>query len=171
MLGRRVLTKFNSDINENNINRDALSRRIHYLQTLIDHYWNRWRREYLSELRERHKLTNVIPDRQIKLIIVVIIEETHVPRSRWKIGQVEESFTSENGFNRGCKLRVIGKRGYYFIKRPVNKLYPLEIPNSDNSVVKEISENDDIIDYGKPNKPKRLVADRGTLIRRLNKKK
>ena len=32
----------------------------------------------MSELRERHKLTNVIPDRQIKLNEVVIIEETHV---------------------------------------------------------------------------------------------
>ena len=51
-----------------------------------DHYWNRWRREYLSELCERHKLINVIPDRQIKLNEVVIIEETHVPRTRWKIG-------------------------------------------------------------------------------------
>ena len=56
-------------------------------------------REYLSELRERQKLTNVIPDRQIKLNGVVIIEETHVPRSRWKIGQVEGFVTSKDGFN------------------------------------------------------------------------
>ena len=59
---------------------------------------------------------------------------------------------------------MIGKRGHYFIKRPVNKLYPLEIRNSDNSVVKDSSENDDIIDYGRANRPKRLAAERGTLI-------
>ena len=70
----------------------------------------------IFELRERHKLTNVIPDRQIKLNEVVIIEETHVPRSRWKIGQVEELVTSKDGLNRGSKLSVIGKRGHYFIK-------------------------------------------------------
>ena len=69
----------------------------------------------IFELRERHKLTNVIPDRQIKINEVIIIEETHVPRSRWKIGQVEEFITSKDGFNRRCKLRMIGKRGHYFI--------------------------------------------------------
>ena len=87
MLGRRVLKKLDSDFNENNMDRNALTRRIHYLQTLIIHYWSKWKREYLSELRERHKVTNVIPDRQIKLNEVVVIEKTHVPRSKWKIGQ------------------------------------------------------------------------------------
>ena len=110
LLGRRVLTKLDSDFNENNMDCNALSRQVHYLQTLIFHYWNRWRREYLSELRERHKLTNIIPDHQIKLNEDVIIEETHVPRSRWKICQVQEFVTSIDGFNRGRKLRVIGKR-------------------------------------------------------------
>ena len=38
LLGRRVLTKFNSDFNENIIDCDTLFRRKHYLQTLIDHY-------------------------------------------------------------------------------------------------------------------------------------
>ena len=78
LLYRRILTKFNSYFNENNMDCDALSRRVHYLQTLIDHYWSRWRREYLSELRERHKLTNFIPDHQIKLNEVIIIEETKI---------------------------------------------------------------------------------------------
>ena len=113
LLARRVSTKLDSDFNENDMDCDALSRRVHYLQTLIVHYLNRWRREYLSELRERHKLTNAIPDCQIKLNKVVIIEETHVPRSRWKISQVEEFVTSKGGFNRGCKLCVSGKRGHY----------------------------------------------------------
>ena len=53
---------------------DALYRGVYYFQTLIVHYLNRWKREYLSALRERQKLTNVIPDRQIKLNGVVIIE-------------------------------------------------------------------------------------------------
>ena len=113
----------------------------------------------MSELRKRHKLTNIIPDHQIKLNEDVIIEETHVPRSRWNIRQVQEFVTSIDGFNRGRKLRVIGKRWHNFIKRPVNKLYPLEIQDLDNSVVKN-SENDDAIDYGRANTPKRLAAER-----------
>ena len=122
LLVRRVLTKLGCDFNKNNMDCDALSRRAHYLQTTIPRYGNRWRREYLFKLRERHKLTNVIPDRQIKLNEVVIIEETRVPRSRWKISHVEGFVTSKDGFICGCKLRMIGKRGHYFIKGPVNKL-------------------------------------------------
>ena len=113
----------------------------------------------MPELRERHKLTNFIPDRQIKLNEVVIIEETHVPKSRWKISRVDEFVTRKDGFNHGCKLHVTGKRGRYFIKRPV-KLYPLEIRNSDNSVVKNSREIHDVIDYGRANKPKQLAWER-----------
>ena len=40
--GRRVLTKLDRDFNENNMDYDDLSRRVHYLQILIVHYWNRW---------------------------------------------------------------------------------------------------------------------------------
>ena len=80
LLGRSILTKINNDFNENNMDLDASSGRVHYLQTSIDHYWNRWRQEYLPELCERHKLANVIPDCQIKFNEVVIIEKNHVQR-------------------------------------------------------------------------------------------
>ena len=63
------------------------------------------------------------------------------------------------------------KGGNYFIKRPINKLHPLEIRNSDNSVFKDSSENNDVIYYGRANRPKRLAAERGALIGRLNKQK
>ena len=66
---------------------DALSRRVHYLQTLIDHFWNKGRQDYLFELRERHQLINVIPDREIKLNEVVIREETHVPNQGGKLSK------------------------------------------------------------------------------------
>ena len=56
-------------------------------------------------------------------------------------------------------------------ERPVNKLYPLEIWDSDNSVVKNSTQNDDVIDYGRGNIPKRLAAERGTSTRWLNKQK
>ena len=78
LLGQHVLTKFNSNFNENKIDCDTLSRQVHYLQTLIDHYLNRRRGEYLFKLHERHKPTNVILDCQIKLNEFIIIEEAQV---------------------------------------------------------------------------------------------
>ena len=122
----------------------------------------------MSELSERHKLTNSIPDPQIKLNEVAIIKETYASRSRWNFGQVEKFVTKKDWFNRGGKLRVIGKRRHYFIKRSVNKLYPQEIRNPDNSVIKNIRENDDVIDYGRASRER---AETETLIRLLNKQK
>ena len=43
LLARRVSTKLDSDFSENDMDCDPLSRRVHYLQTLIVHYLNRWR--------------------------------------------------------------------------------------------------------------------------------
>ena len=77
---------------------------------------------------------------------------------------MEEFVTNKDEFNCGCKLRVIGKRWHYFIKIPVSKLYSLEIQNSNNSVVNDCSENDDVIGYGHANWPKQLAAETGRLI-------
>ena len=86
----------------------------------------------MFELRKRHKLTNVIPDRQIKLNEVVIVEETHV------------LIKVENRPGGGIQTLLI--------KIPVNT--PVEFQNSNNSVAKDISKNDDDIDYGRANRLK-----------------
>ena len=72
---------------------------------------------------------------------------------------MEKFITSKDRFNLGCKLHVSGERGHYLIKRPANKLYPLEIQNSDNSVVINSSQNNDVIACGRANRPKRLAAE------------
>ena len=55
---------------------------------------------------------------------------------------------------------MIGKRGHYFIIRPINKLYLLEIQNLDNSFVRNSSENDDVIDDSRANRPEQLAGER-----------
>ena len=55
---------------------------------------------------------------------------------------------------------MIGKRGHYFIIRPINKLYLLEIQNLDNSFVRNSSENDDVIDDGGANRPEQLAGEK-----------
>ena len=56
--GRRLLslpdtTRSGAD---NSSTLEIVTRRARYLQRLMDHLWNRWRREYIPALRESHRL-------------------------------------------------------------------------------------------------------------------
>ncbi|KFD49681.1 hypothetical protein M514_09513 [Trichuris suis] len=53
---------------------------------------------------------------------LVLIEEENVPRSRWRMGLIEELFPSKDGLCRTA--RVKSAKG--FLTRPTAKLYLLE---------------------------------------------
>ena len=103
-----------------------------YLNNLITHYEKRWKKEYLTALREYQRNYDRIPAKQIK-INVVLIEEEGMPRCQWRMGKVYELLTSKDGHVRGCKLRVHNKnRKVSYLNRPVNKLCYFEVSGEDN---------------------------------------
>ena len=111
---------------------ETLNNRQKYLKTLLQHYENRWKKEYLTELREFQKLNNRVPEKQIKVGDVVLIEEEGLPRSRWRLGKVHELITSKDGYVRACKLLVYNEnRKNSFINRPVNKLCYFMVSSND----------------------------------------
>ena len=103
--------------------------RVVFLNKLVTHFWTRWQREYLTELREFHRCKNRIPDKQIAHGEVVLIYEESLPRSRWRMGVVDKLYIGKDNFVRGCKLRTLSpkRKKVVFISRPIEKLYPLEI--------------------------------------------
>ena len=52
LFGRNLETVAPSDETETETN---LSKRAKYTETLLDHWWNRWQSDYLTELREYYK--------------------------------------------------------------------------------------------------------------------
>ncbi len=61
LVGRRLLNLpdhlgCSNDLEDEEFSTDSstLSRRMKHLNTTLNHFWNRWRSEYLSELRETH---------------------------------------------------------------------------------------------------------------------
>ena len=111
---------------------ENLSRRVKYLQTLLSQFWSRWRREYLSELREAHshvaRSYKSAGERFIKQDDIVLISEDRVPRNTWKVAKVESLIESKDGCVRGANVKVFSKEGKKstIIQRPVQKLYPVE---------------------------------------------
>ena len=133
MFGRRIISTIDNDVEPEIVEftESLLTKRMKYINKLVSLFWNNWRREYLTGLREYQKCKNRVPNKQVLLGEMVLIEDK-LPRSQWKTGVVEELFKGRDGHVRGCKLRIISRNNKVsYLNRPVNKLYPLEIFSAD----------------------------------------
>ena len=54
----------------------SISQRMNHLNNILDHFWNRWRREYLTELRENHRKRNPDVSNIAKGDVVIIHDDT-----------------------------------------------------------------------------------------------
>ena len=96
-----------------------------HLTTVLTHIWERWRTEYLSELRELHKCTkkSVSANFNVNKNDIVIVQDSNIPRLLWRLGIVENVIISKNNQVRGAKVRLSNSQ---ILERPVNMLYPIE---------------------------------------------
>lgn len=115
---------------------DDLTRRKRALNVMLDHFWERWRREYVTALREVQRVRNRGGE-QIKEGDVVLVFEEKVPRHRWRIAKVEKLLPSSDGQIRGAAVKI-GKTGS-LIQRPINKLYPFVQRNEHNEDSNDVS--------------------------------
>ena len=79
--------------------------RFKYLSTVLEHFWNRWKREYLTNLREFHKVG--VSDKGSVLVKpgdVVIVFEQGKKRGEWKTGVVEELSCGGDEVVRGVRV-------------------------------------------------------------------
>ena len=127
--GRNINTKMSSDVSYNDY-----SRRAKHIQTLLAHFWKRFKSEYLNELRQRELYLKAKSSNKPLIVgdVVIIRDDLHTPRSQWRMGKVEELVVGKDGSTRGAKLRVISKQGKRTTAyRPLQKLIPFEIVTDD----------------------------------------
>ena len=100
-----------------------------HLYIILSHFWKRWRREYLSELRDAHRSSSKghTGDRSPNVGDIVVVHDDNHPRLMWKLGKVEGLLEGHDGIVRGALVRVHSRTGSVVLKRPVQLLYPLEI--------------------------------------------
>ncbi|KAK5971506.1 hypothetical protein GCK32_018151, partial [Trichostrongylus colubriformis] len=99
---------------------------------LTERFWTVWSQQYLSSLREMHKLTidnkrgsSSMP----KIDSVVLISDPVLPRNSWKLGRIVALPKSEAGKIREAQLKLPSGR---LIRRPINLLVPLELGNTES---------------------------------------
>jgi len=106
----------------------GLNKRMKYLSLKLGHFWKRWKREYLSELREHHKRNVTKGGAIVEIGDIVTVAEEGVSLGKWRLGKVEELITGKDGEIRGANVKVLTKKGKpMYLNRPVQKLYPLEV--------------------------------------------
>ena len=137
--GRRIKTLPDEIVEpDDDMNQDVCSSRFKYLSTRLKHFWNRWRKEYLANLREFRPCKSGNQEITVEVGDVVVVYEEERKRGEWKMGVVGSLVTGKDGVVRGANVRVITKGKPVHLSRPVQKLYPLEIRSEGEGQRKDI---------------------------------
>ena len=113
VIGRRIsaLPVADTPVDDDfEISPNDLSRRAKHLNMILNHFWKRWRAEYLLELRNSHSRVRRATGSSLVAVgdLVWIHDESH-KRCHWKMGVVEQTLTSRDGQVRGAEVRVQGR--------------------------------------------------------------
>ena len=189
ILGQRLLSLPDNldylcdpDDEEFTLDKNQVTSRVRHLNNLLNHFWKRWRTEYLSCLREVHSQPSRKTQGERAVIAtgdVVIVKDEHIPRGQWKLGVVQEVLTGCDGLVRAAVVRVAGSdRQQSTLRRPVQLLYPLEIHSDISTVTSsedtpelssepeycEQNHSEDVDGVDPPNRHKRDAARRATKV-------
>ncbi|XP_048580427.1 uncharacterized protein LOC116614572 [Nematostella vectensis] len=153
LFGRRLLNLPDELRDDEDEEVNGMMKRFRYLAKKRRHFWNRWFKEYLVDLREQHKVVN--SGRKVAEVgdVVLLFDET-LKRSEWKMAVVEELIQGPDGQVRGAVIRVLSRGKPIRMKRPVQRLYPLEVKCAEGAGVSKTVEGIEV-----PNeRPKRAAA-------------
>lgn len=106
-----------------------LSKRMNNLSNVMNHFWCRWKDEYLIELRDshRHSAKDTVPT-PVAVGDIVVVDDEDLPRGFWKLVRVESIVTKADGMVRGTTISVMSKgERSSMLRRPIQGLYPLQI--------------------------------------------
>ena len=99
-----------------------------YVQKTVFNFWQRWSKEYLTELRDKQKKGNIrnnVPPPNIGDI--VLISNDNCKRIKWRTGRVLELIKGKDGRIRGASVCIVNKDGIGKLRRPLTKLFPFEV--------------------------------------------
>ena len=126
LFGRRLhATNDNDDDNDGSKPESPteLTSRMKYIQRLIGHFWDQWRRDYLLSLREQMRPHQNSVNFKPRVDDIVLIHDDKVPRHQWNTARIVEIETSSDGQTRAARVKS-AKTGNV-LRRPINRLYPI----------------------------------------------
>eukprot|EP00794_Sanderia_malayensis_P017865 gene17865-19646_t len=107
-------------------------------------FFNQWKTEYLTSLRERaSRVSSKSSLRVPRQGEIVSIAKDKIPRQRWAMGKITKVFHGKDNIIRAVELKTSDSAGKsIIIKRPIQRLYPLEVDVEENKKDEKNSEQD-----------------------------
>lgn len=93
--------------------------RFQMIDQMVQHFWKRWRLEYLSTLQTRQKWNET--SKNISVGTVVVVKTDNSPPLHWPLAVIQEVHAGKDGIVRNVTLRT--NKGTF--TRPVVKVCPL----------------------------------------------
>ncbi|GFT50986.1 integrase catalytic domain-containing protein [Nephila pilipes] len=104
-------------------NRESLIKRKQYQTTLLKHFWNKWKTQYLLDLKTVHHFKSPNIHKDVKVDDVVLVEGSSKSKLLWDLGTIQETFQGRDGHVRACVVET--KKGLF--RKPVQLIYPFEL--------------------------------------------
>lgn len=105
------------------------AQRWHMIQSLVQHFWSRWRQEYLHQLQQRTKWTK--PQTNLDVGELVLVREDNETPLQWKRGRVVAVHPGHDGLVRVATVKTATST----LRRPTIRLCRLPGVESDKGTV------------------------------------
>ena len=149
------------DVADASVQRDDLLRRLNHLTTIVDHFWSRWSKEYLLELRNSHRRVIATSGAKVSAGDVVVVHEENEKRASWKLALVQELLIGKDGKARGAVIKCASRGGRpSTMRRPVQRLYPVEIGSDSTTPKSALPPSTEAVpvNTSEPTRPMRATA-------------
>uniref|UniRef100_A0A1A8DVW7 DUF5641 domain-containing protein n=1 Tax=Nothobranchius kadleci TaxID=1051664 RepID=A0A1A8DVW7_NOTKA len=78
--------------------KEKTKRRWRHIQYLVEQFWSRWRKEYLSNIALRQRWHT--PKRNLQLGDIVMMKDEGLPRNEWRLARVVQATKNRDGLVR-----------------------------------------------------------------------
>jgi hypothetical protein len=150
----------------------TLTRRSRHHRRLLQQFLQRWKRDYLSSLRENHKVKSR-HDKKPDIFVgdIVILKNDSTSRNFWKLAKIEELLPGRDGTIRSAVVKVAtDTRKPVLLKRVTQQLIPIEVRSDEATIMDEGEEEKNETTTGNEEKlnhrPRRTTAIAGEARRR-----
>ena len=97
------LTYLEDDDSDFELTTESMQARVRYINSVLNHFWRHWSREYLLELTEVHRHQAAKDRPLIKVGEVVLLEDQDKPCGFWR---VEKLLAGKDDKVRGAEIHV-----------------------------------------------------------------